>query len=644
MNALVSIPTTNLDNGSDNPGAARGDILEAVTRLNTANEVYLYGGLTLATAATAGDAAGKTVVVTSPITVTTAIAWPTDRALRFEKGGVITFTGSGALTGLKEAQPEYFGAVGDGTTDDTTAWQKAIAAATTVNFSNKPYKITDTLKIQNVDGFSLIGENASFADPPWATSVLNWFGAADRPMLEISHTTASGAVALGITIKNLTLNGYPTGATYRAKIGISFGTFGSATVNLAKFITTDKISIKNCRIGASFGANAGVSSDIAHHAHTVWNVSGNTDFGVYVATGNAAAINFISGLFGANGYSPTTDALNASGYGANICVIAGELILTGSSSAGSDASAPATADILMFGNGLKINSHWSDADGMFLKQSGPLQTLALTGVRHYNSTMTDSDTPTSMYITGKALLTGCYLFGDVQGISGASGSITSIGNRFYAGADLATRRPSLGIGTFKGDIITTQKGLISLNDKGNNAQMIVGGGTRSIASVGYPTPQLLSIGTGFANASLLQVLGAAATDPGFNVTMDPNSGAINIFINCYVYDASANIRAHTIGNAYRIVLGSGAAAQSAKVLHYYFSSTSTSIALSSFVDMGGWRQGGPGSETQYAFEFPKQTSAPSYSSGDWWEGCVYYNTTTNKLEVNVGAGTWQALN
>ena len=63
----------------------------------------------ITTACTAADVAGKTVVVTSPQVITTAISWPSDRELKFEEGGYITFTGAGSLTGLKEAQPEWFG-------------------------------------------------------------------------------------------------------------------------------------------------------------------------------------------------------------------------------------------------------------------------------------------------------------------------------------------------------------------------------------------------------------------------------------------------------------------------------------------------------------------------------------------------------
>ncbi|MBV5336564.1 MAG: hypothetical protein J0653_00695, partial [Deltaproteobacteria bacterium] len=86
---------------------------------------------------------GKTVVITSPQTVTTAISWPADRELKFEKGGYILFSGSGALTGLKESRPEYFGAnTVPGTTDMTVAVQKALNASLNVVFSN-PYGVSE---------------------------------------------------------------------------------------------------------------------------------------------------------------------------------------------------------------------------------------------------------------------------------------------------------------------------------------------------------------------------------------------------------------------------------------------------------------------------------------------------------------------
>ena len=112
---------------------------------------------TLEAARTSADCAGKTVVVTSALTAAQSditAPWPVDRALEVKKGGSIAntvaftingsfiaglyqvFTGSGALTGLAEARPEWFGAVGDGVADDTPAFSKAVTASKSLHLSN----------------------------------------------------------------------------------------------------------------------------------------------------------------------------------------------------------------------------------------------------------------------------------------------------------------------------------------------------------------------------------------------------------------------------------------------------------------------------------------------------------------------------
>lgn len=102
---------------------------------------------TLAIASASLDCAGKTVVVTSPQVVTTAIAWPSDRELSFEKGGYVTFTGAGALTGLQTARPEDFGAIGDNVANDAPAILNAIKAASKVVFKKTTYKGTSAVAV-----------------------------------------------------------------------------------------------------------------------------------------------------------------------------------------------------------------------------------------------------------------------------------------------------------------------------------------------------------------------------------------------------------------------------------------------------------------------------------------------------------------
>jgi len=119
---------------------------------------------TLEAARTSADCAGKTVVVTSALTAAQSditAAWPADRALEVKKGGSIAntvaftingpftaglyqvFAGSGSVTGLTEAQPEWFGAKGDGITDDAVAIDNALNAVTngTLYLSGKTYLV-----------------------------------------------------------------------------------------------------------------------------------------------------------------------------------------------------------------------------------------------------------------------------------------------------------------------------------------------------------------------------------------------------------------------------------------------------------------------------------------------------------------------
>lgn len=87
----------------------------------------------------------KTVVVTSPQTVTTSITWPPTSELRFENNGCITFNGAGALTGLKEASPIWFGADITGISDSSTSMTKADAAANVVIIPSGTYKISSNV-------------------------------------------------------------------------------------------------------------------------------------------------------------------------------------------------------------------------------------------------------------------------------------------------------------------------------------------------------------------------------------------------------------------------------------------------------------------------------------------------------------------
>lgn len=135
-------------------------VLLLATQANAAILVFSPNGAyttktTLSAAATAADAAGKTVVVTSALSAVqsnissaTVHAWPADRALKVEKGGSINPTTK--FTGLTSVTPEMFGSSGDVTTD-TLAFNRCVTAITSkgkiITDKSKTYSINSTVPI-----------------------------------------------------------------------------------------------------------------------------------------------------------------------------------------------------------------------------------------------------------------------------------------------------------------------------------------------------------------------------------------------------------------------------------------------------------------------------------------------------------------
>ncbi|NVN91285.1 MAG: right-handed parallel beta-helix repeat-containing protein [Desulfuromonadales bacterium] len=101
-----------------------------------------------ATAVSAQGTTMTTLVVSASMPVTTAVSVPTTINLMFVGTGSLSLSGSGAVTGLKESRPEWFGAVGNGIADDAAAVQNAINASRRAVLS-KNYLHSKTLYIIN---------------------------------------------------------------------------------------------------------------------------------------------------------------------------------------------------------------------------------------------------------------------------------------------------------------------------------------------------------------------------------------------------------------------------------------------------------------------------------------------------------------
>jgi hypothetical protein len=123
---------------------------------------------------------GKTLTINGPITA----------------GVYQIFSGSGTISGSIKAQsaiPQWWGAKGDGITDDTQAIKKAISSGLPVYIPVGTYLVTDTLSFQNLNVFgagckiSIIKGNISDSSKPiigvGASSVLENIGVQYDPSL-----------------------------------------------------------------------------------------------------------------------------------------------------------------------------------------------------------------------------------------------------------------------------------------------------------------------------------------------------------------------------------------------------------------------------------------------------------------------------
>ena len=136
-----------------------------------------------ADAVTAIGSAKETLIVSSNAVVSTAVNVPSTLHVRVIGSGQFTKSGSGAITfngpfeaplrqvfsgfaageirlgsgAVNEAYPQWWGAKGNGASDDTSAIQAAIDSCNRVVVPPGQYKITSTLLVNNRMGFRLTG-------------------------------------------------------------------------------------------------------------------------------------------------------------------------------------------------------------------------------------------------------------------------------------------------------------------------------------------------------------------------------------------------------------------------------------------------------------------------------------------------------
>ena len=143
------------------------------TRTGLSNGLYFLSEYsTVSDALTAIGAINATILIDSNYTVNETVSPPSNVSFKiinsgnFNLGGAYTFTfnnnfidaptnrhifqGTGTYTGSlanNEVYPEWFGAVGDGVTDDYTPIQTAINIGSVIKFSDKIYSFSSTLTV-----------------------------------------------------------------------------------------------------------------------------------------------------------------------------------------------------------------------------------------------------------------------------------------------------------------------------------------------------------------------------------------------------------------------------------------------------------------------------------------------------------------
>lgn len=532
---------------------------------------------------------------------------------------------------------KWYGAVGDGITDNHPMIQPIVNETNAIYFPNadgEVYGFGSTLQVLVHTGLTMRADNGN--------RDVNHLFKALSPMdsvLQFLDGTPTDPVVSRLNLENIGING-----DSKAVIGVAFGKTGSTVNQLVKFVQTSNLSIKLCRIGYQIGAaGVGIETDSAGYANHNTLIEQCTDIGVYIDTGNGAAITFTGSAIQNNGASPTLDSFNPSETGANISVIGGEINLFGCTTAGSGAQTPATCDISVNSADVRLNAHWSDTHGRCILENGGVDSsIYIAGLRHFEGNMDAGNTPVSIEHVCKMTLIGCYLFGVIESNEGVGGGITAIGMNYVSGG-----AASNNAGAYTGTLKTNSKGVVSINNLGGRAQIIVGGGARDMEAVGHFQPQYLGIGAesgGSVPVCVNQYLGPAIGASGYTTYLDEGTGSQIVYVNCVRSDISGNVIPLNIAKDSHIVTIGGGSFDAFNIRRNKFASM-TPVAESTFQEIFTILQGGDDSTLGQSVIIPPKLSAdPTYSSGDYWEGGIYYNTTDNEHRVNVGGTTWFSIN
>jgi parallel beta-helix repeat protein len=220
----------------------------------------------LSSAAVRADAAGKTVVVTSPqifSNMSTLGGWPADRTLKIEKGGSLSttqlfrvngpfesgvqtvFTGTGTVIfapgSVDESRPEWFGAYSNGTNAaaTTTAINRAITSFSKVKFATGgTYLVTNV--VCNLSGRQLIGDNTTIKATTGVTGTVMLIAPSTSAVVhsltnvEITGITVDSALSTGADCI-----GVQSTSLFKAKKIVTYGGLRGLNIQTSVLVYVD---------------------------------------------------------------------------------------------------------------------------------------------------------------------------------------------------------------------------------------------------------------------------------------------------------------------------------------------------------------------------------------------------------------------
>jgi len=230
---------------------------------------------TLAQCATDASMVGKTIVVRSPQTVSTVIAWPSDRELRVEKGGTITFTGSGSLSGYTQTYgagvpitwtfnastgTDCVVSFGDGVISSTCGWTttqgatgqkltmlEGLGSGTNFRKISVPDTLTADLELRLPNTLPAGNQALIFTTPTGGVSTGTWQTTSTNPMTNVGDIIYGGTAGVPTRLADTTA-GRPllSGGVDTAPL---WGSYGIGT--LASLTAGTMTDTKYCTYSAS---------------------------------------------------------------------------------------------------------------------------------------------------------------------------------------------------------------------------------------------------------------------------------------------------------------------------------------------------------------------------------------------------------